>query len=198
MKKPFLLFTAIVLLYASCKDGVSGSGGGAYPPIVYTNDSSRWDITFKNAANEKLTLSRGESITRTSDVRGRADIIEIDPAYVTWKQKGDMYHIEFVDRDRFILEIENYAVTPIGLAESNGYMEPSTIEIKGAANERTPESEIIAPENTSIAYIYTDKPVFRLTTNPSFYSIRYKIIHDDDDDTDDKLLVAINPPAEWK
>jgi hypothetical protein len=186
MKKYFFLFIVTALLCASCKPE-TGSGGlytYSYPSIVYTNDSSNWDITVKNAAKESYDLVKSESKTLNPDVRGRGDIIEIKPVYVTWAQNnGDMYDIRFRDRERFELEIQNYAPAILVLAERDGYQYPLEVEVMAAVSG-TPGSPSALP-----VYVYTSKPVFELRNGS--WQIKYK-------KSGDTLLVVIDPPDGWE
>jgi hypothetical protein len=186
MTRYFLPLVAIVLTLASCEaDTGTGSSLSSYPSITYTNDSPNWDITVKNAARETYTLEKGQSSLVHSDVRGRGDIIEIKPVYVTWVQnKGNMYDIRFIDREKIELEIHNYAPADIELTEESGYLYPLLVKVGAASGPDSPPS--LSPGKV---YVYTDKPVFELLSGS--WQIKSK-------KSGDKLIVAINPPAGWK
>jgi hypothetical protein len=180
MKKAVLLFTVIVLVYASCK---SDAYPGTYPSLVYTNNSS-WSITFKNAAGESFTLNPGESLSRDSETRGRADIIKIEPPYATWQQNnGDIYDIRFVDRDKIEVEIENYVNQDIIVTEMNGYLYPSSVKVTSALAGGTYAGQV---------YVYTDSPSF---ASEGGYS--WPIKKSKDRSTDKKFVIGINPPDGW-
>lgn len=163
---------AILLMYVSCKPD-AGPYSYEYPPVVYTNTYSG-DVSFKNAANEQFTLGPGASLTRNSSVPGRADIITVDPPYVTWKRNVDIYHIEFVEGEQFALEIRNYSTLALTLTEGNGYMAP-------------PSQTVAAGQKTNTGFIYTDTPFFQLL-NVSSPRIKYQY-------TGGKCIVGIDPPS---
>lgn len=187
LKKSSLLFTAALLLAVSCKPE-SGPYSSSYPPITYANDSEAFTITVTNAAKEKITLDPEESKTLNSDVRGRASIIEIQPAYVRIRSKSAAYNdIHFEDREQFELNIENYALEDIILTERNGYLLPLSVKVTAAAEALIPGSPPVP--STRTAYVYTNTPSFALQNGQ--WPIKSK-------KSGDTLLVVINPPDGWK
>jgi hypothetical protein len=193
MKRCLVLFAVTVLWCASCENGSGGSGsGGGYPSLEYRNESS-WDITaFKNAAKESYTLARGQFISLPSDKRGRADIIEIKPPYVTWEQNGDMYHIRFVDGKKIELEIENYMDQELILTERDGYLYPETITVSAAVGHNP------TLPSTATATVYT--AAFSLAAVDTYGrpidAISAKIKSKKIDAA--RYAVAIDPPGGWK
>jgi hypothetical protein len=181
MNKLFFALLVAALAGLSCKPE-TGSYTYSYPPVTYTNDSS-WPVKVRNAADEEIQLDIGESKTLDSEPRGRADIVEIRPAYVTWRLNGGViYDIRFVDRTEIELEIRNHSSLDIILTEGNGSMLPVS-------------QPVPAGNKIDTGFLYTDKPFFQLL-NISDLTVDYWYT-----DTGTQCIVGIDPPSSgdwWK
>jgi hypothetical protein len=178
MNKLFFALLVAALAGLSCKPE-TGSYTYSYPPVSYTNDSS-WPVMARNAADEEIQVDIGESKTLDSEPRGRAALVEIRPAYVTWRLNGGViYDIRFVDRKKIKLEIRNYSGVEIILTEGNGFMLPVS-------------QPVPAGNKTDTGFLYTTEPFFQLL-NVSALTVDYWYT-----DTGTQCIVGIDPPAgEW-
>lgn len=187
MKHTCCFFAALALLFLSCKPDADPYTY-SYPAVVYTNKSSHSPITIVNAAGEKYELQLAQPKTVDSGLRGRADIVSVDPPYVGWERnRGNIYDIWFVDRKKLEVDIYNYTAVELVFTESGGFLEPSTVLVKAASGG----SPGVPPLSVGIVHVYTDKPTFALQGGAS-WPIKYR------KNGADKLEAAINPPAGWK
>jgi hypothetical protein len=188
MKHTYCFFAALTLLLLSCKPDADPYAY-SYPAVVYSNKSSRSPITIVNAAGEKYELYPGQPKTVDSGLRGRADIVSVEPAYVGWERnQGNIYDIWFVDRKKLEVAIYNYAGVELVFTESGGFLDPPTVLV-GAASGGSPG---VPPLAVGIVHVYTDKPAFALLGGADWPPIKYR------KNGADKLEAAINPPAGWK
>jgi hypothetical protein len=167
MKK--IVWVMALCVFASC-------GSGDYSPFVYTNRST-YAVSFRT--NEKDSplygLKKGEFKSLDSDVRGRDEIASdsLKPAYVTWKRKGadpghgrtgDIYHIEFIERESFPVEITNNTSEAITLTETGGYLEPESVDVPASG--------------TPSARVYTETPEFAISENKKPAAVRFNSTED--------------------
>jgi hypothetical protein len=154
MKKFLRLASAALFLLTACETG-------GYPPFEYINNSP-YDISFKTAEKDspeyQLKRKAGTtvySMTLDSDVRGRAEIDgdSLKPVYTDWRQaEGDIYRIEFFERDAITVKIRNTTGDKITLSEKRGYLKPEKKELASGAAEID-------------AVIYTKTPSFEISGN---------------------------------
>jgi hypothetical protein len=130
---------------------------------VYTNNSGK-DIIFRTAEKDspRYEVAVGGSIALDSAVRGRADIVGLQPSYVSWEYKnGDVYDIVFMAP--LAVEVKNFLDIEIMLIEEKGHLDPAEIIVKAAtpgSPDDTPGEAVLDPGE--VIKVYTNKPKFNL------------------------------------
>jgi hypothetical protein len=148
-----LIFLALAL--ASC-------GDQDYPPFTYTNNSGR-KISFQTGEERspEYEIEAGSVKRLDSNVRGRGDIITVEPPYVIREREGhDGYDIVFVVNGalpKVNVQIENYLTRDIVVTEEGGYLYPRYCEI-----EEKSSGGNTADQTREEVTIYTKEPVFKL------------------------------------
>ncbi|GHV96677.1 hypothetical protein AGMMS50293_29970 [Spirochaetia bacterium] len=154
MKKIFLALALVILAFASC-------GTGTYPSFTYTNNSGK-AITFRTAEKDspRYELAAGGSIPLDSAVRGRADIVDLQPSYVSWEyNNGDVYDIVFIAP--LTVEVKNYLDIEIMIIEEKGHLDPAEIIVK-AVVPGPPDTPGEVASGTGEVKVYTNNPKFNL------------------------------------